>query len=64
MARNQINSRFSEMNEFLNERQKEQDQDEKKKTDVTEAIQNDLGKRLQISRDELSAIKEQMKGKL
>ena len=62
MARNQVNSRLSEMNEFLNQRQKEQDEDEKKKTDVTESIQNDLGKRLQISRDELSAIKEQMKG--
>jgi hypothetical protein len=62
MARNQVNSRLSEMNEFLNQRQKEQDEDEKKKTDVTESIQNDLGKRLQISRDELSAIKDQMKG--
>jgi hypothetical protein len=62
MARNQVNSRLSEMNEFLNQRQKEQDDDEKKKTDITESIQNDLGKRLQISRDELSAIKDQMKG--
>ena len=50
-------------NEFLNERQKEQDEEEKKKLDVTEAIQNDLAKRLQISRDELTAIKQQMKGK-
>ena len=41
-----------------------QDQDEKKKTGVTESIQNDLAKRLQISRDELSAIKEQMKGNM
>ena len=62
MARNQVNSRLSEMNQFLNQRQKEQDEDEKKKTNVTETIQNDLAKRLQISRDELSAIKEQMKG--
>ena len=62
LARNQINSRLSEMNEFLNERQKEQDEEEKKKSDVTEAIQNDLAKRLQISRDELTGIKQQMKG--
>ena len=64
MARNHINTRLSEMNAFLYERQKEQDQDEKKKTGVTESIQNDLAKRLQISRDELSAIKEQMKGNM
>ena len=62
LARNQINSRLSEMNEFLNERQKEQDIEEKKKADVTESIQNDLAKRLQISRDELTGIKQQMKG--
>ena len=62
LARNQINSRLSEMNDFLNERQKEQDEEEKKKSDVTEAIQNDLAKRLQISRDELTGIKQQMKG--
>jgi len=64
MARNQVNSRLSEMNEFLNQRQKEQDEDEKKKTGVTESIQNDLAKRLQISRDELSSIKDQMKGNI
>ena len=62
LARNQINSRLSEMNDFLNERQKEQDEEEKKKSDVTEAIQNDLAKRLQISREELTGIKQQMKG--
>ena len=64
MARNQINSRLSEMNTFLHERQKEQEKDEKKKEGVEDAIQKDLAKRLQISRDELSAIKEQMKGKV
>ena len=62
LARNQINYRLTEMNSFLNERQKEQDDEEKKKSDVTEAIQNDLAKRLQISRDELTSIKQQMKG--
>ena len=62
MARNQVNQRFSEMNEFLSEQQKEHEQDERKKADVTDAIQKDLAKRLQISRDELIAIKEQMRG--
>ena len=62
MARNQVNQRLSEMNEFLSEQQKEHDQDERKKADVTDAIQKDLAKRLQISRDELIAIKEQMRG--
>ena len=62
LARNQINYRLTEMNSFLNERQKEQYDEEKKKSDVTEAIQNDLAKRLQISRDELTSIKQQMKG--
>ena len=64
MARNQVNQRFSEMNEFLSEQQKEHEQDERKKADVTDAIQKDLAKRLQISRDELIAIKEQMRGKV
>ena len=64
MARNEINSRLSEMNAFLNERRKEQDNDEKKKSEVMESIQNDLAKRLQISRDELEAIKHQMKGNI
>ena len=63
MARNQVNQRFSEMNEFLSEQQKEHEQDERKKADVTDAIQKDLAKRLQISRDELIAIKEEMRGK-
>ena len=62
MARNQVNQRLSELNEFLSEQQKEHDQDERKKADVTDAIQKDLAKRLQISRDELIAIKEQMRG--
>ena len=64
MARNEINSRLSEMNAFLNERRKEQDNDEKKKSEVMESIQNDLSKRLQTSRDELEAIKHQMKGNI
>ena len=63
MARNQVNQRLSEMNEFLSEQQKEHDQDERKKADVTDAIQKDLAKRLQISRDELIAIKQEMRGK-
>ena len=63
MARNQVNQRFSEMNEFLSEQQKEHEQDERKKADVTDAIQKDLAKRLQISRDELIAIKQEMRGK-
>ena len=62
LARNEINSRLSEMNTFLHDRQKEQDLDEKKKAEATDTMQNDLARRLQISRDELSAIKDQMKG--
>ena len=62
MARNQVNQRLSELNAFLSEQQKEHDKDERKKADVTDAIQKDLAKRLQISRDELIAIKEQMRG--
>ena len=46
MARNEINSRLSEMNAFLNERRKEQGSDEKKKYEVMEAVQNDLANRL------------------
>ena len=64
MARNQVNQRLSELNEFLSQQQKEHDQDQRKKADVTDAIQKDLAKRLQISRDELIAIKEQMRGKV
>ena len=63
MARNQVNQRLSELNEFLSEQQKEHDQDERKKADVNDAIQKDLAKRLQISRDELIAIKQEMRGK-
>lgn len=62
MARNEINSKLSEINVFLEEKSKEQSETEKSREEVMDKIQKDLGDRLQTSRTELAAIKAQMKG--
>ena len=64
MARNELNAKLSDINAFLEQRSVEQTENEKKRDQVTEAIQKDLGTRLQQSRDELLVIKNQMRGEL
>ena len=61
LARNEVNSKLSEINVFLETKAKEQDENEKSREEVMDKIQRDLGDRLQTSRAELSAIKGQMK---
>lgn len=61
-ARNEVNARLVEINEFLTRRGRRQAEEEKLKQLASEAIQKDLANRLQISRDELAAIKDDMKG--
>ena len=62
MARHEVNVRMSEINSFLEQRARDQVESEKKRDLVTESIQKDLADRLQQSREELLAIKQQMKG--
>jgi hypothetical protein len=61
-ARNEVNSRLSEINSFLDQRALEHDQHERDRDKVTDTIQKDMGQRLSESRDELLRIKQQMKG--
>eukprot|EP00094_Tigriopus_californicus_P002797 TCALIF_02699-PA protein Name:"Similar to ANK3 Ankyrin-3 (Homo sapiens)" AED:0.10 eAED:0.10 QI:0/0.77/0.6/0.9/0.55/0.8/10/151/968 len=61
MARNELNQKLAEINAFLEDRAKEQSQNEKTKDEVMQNIQKDLGERLTQSKDELSGIKSQMK---
>ena len=63
MARNELNQKLSEINEFLEKRATDEAVNEKKKDEVVDKIQKDLGDRLLKSRADLAAIKEQMKGK-
>ena len=86
LARNEINKKVSELNDFLGQRAKDQEvenleteatifdsrlrmslaiffqESEKSREEAMDRIQRDLGDRLQMSREELGAIKNQMKG--
>ncbi len=62
LARNELNSKLSEINSFLEERAAEQAANDQKKDLLMDEIQQDLGKRLQKSREELSEIKKHMMG--
>lgn len=62
MARNELNQKLAEINAFLEDRAKEQSQNEKTKDEVMQNIQKDLGERLTQSKEELSGIKAQMQG--
>jgi hypothetical protein len=62
LARNELNSKLSEINSFLEERAVEQAANDQKKDLLMDEIQQDLGKRLQKSREELSEIKKHMMG--
>ena len=63
LARNELNSKLSEINAFLEDRASAQAENDRKKELVMDEIQKDLGERLQKSREELSEIKKHMTGK-
>ena len=63
IARNDLNTKLSEINSFLEDRAKEQAETDRNRDKVMENIQQDLGERLEQSRVELATIKEQMSGK-
>ena len=52
---------FSQVNKFLEEKAAESARSESAREEVMDQIQRDLGERLRQSRDELAAIKAQMK---
>lgn len=62
MAQMQINSRLSEINAFLDKRAEEQSMNDQERDRISEKIQKDLSERLQQSSQELSHIKNQLKG--
>ena len=63
LARNELNSKLSEINAFLEDRASAQAENDRKKELVMDEIQKDLGERLLKSREELSEIKKHMTGK-
>lgn len=64
MARNEVNHKLSEINDFLEQRAQEQTKTTRERESIMENIQKDLNAKLKQSRDELSAIKKQMNGTL
>ena len=58
-SRNELNAKLSEIKVFLKERAKEFAKKEQSCDEVMERIENDLGEKLDQSRNELSRIKEQ-----
>ena len=63
MARMELNAKLSEVNAFLERRAEEQSVNEQERDQITDHIQKDLSGRLQQSRQELTLIRQQMKGK-
>ena len=64
MARMELNAKLSEVNAFLERRAEEQSVNEQERDQITDHIQKDLSGRLQQSRQELTMIRQQMKGEI
>lgn len=63
MARSAVNTKLKQINEFLSNRNRQQEETDNMRDTVAKEIQIDLEERLQSSHAELTAIKEKLKSK-
>ena len=61
MARSAVNTKFRQINNYLESRTKQQEEVDNKKDNISKEIQIDLEERLQTSHSELATIKQMLK---